>query len=90
MTEESKEDLRRIYEYAVVEFGVALADEYFYSFFEAFERISQSPTIYQLIDQIRIGYRPCPHRSDVIYCRVSQDRVDIMTILGGQDLDTWL
>ena len=82
--------MRRIYEYGVVEFGVALADEYFYSFFEAFERISQSPNLYQSIDQIRIGYRRCPHRSDVIYYRVNQDWVDIMAILGGQDLDTWL
>lgn len=90
LTEEAKEDLRRIYEYGVVEFGVPLADEYFYSFFEAFDRISQSPTIYQSIDQIRIGYRRCPHRSDVIYYRINQGWVDIMAILGGQDLDTWL
>ncbi len=90
LTEEAKEDLRRIYEYGVVEFGVTHADEYFYSFFEAFDKISQSPMSYQSIDHIRIGYRRCPHRSDVIYYRINQDWVDIMAILGGQDLDTWL
>lgn len=90
LSEEAKDDLRRIYEYGVFEFGIAQADEYFYSFFEAFDRISQSPAIYQSIDYIRIGYRRCPHRSDVIYYRINKDWVDIMAIIGGQDLDNWL
>ena len=90
LSEKAKEDLRRIYEYGVVEFGVTQVDEYFYSFFEAFERISQSPLSYQSIDHIIIGYGRCPHRCDVIYYRINQDWVDIMAMLGGQDLDAWL
>ena len=36
LTDEAKEDLRRIYKYGYEEFGEEQADEYFYSFFEAF------------------------------------------------------
>lgn len=87
LTEEAKEDLRRIYEYGYKEFGENLADEYFHSFFEAFIKIAESPLIYQSVDNIRLGYRRCPHRSDVIYYRINQDTIEIMAIIGGQDTD---
>ncbi len=90
LTEEAKEDLRRIYEYGYQEFGVSSADEYFNSFFDAFVKISESPSIYQSVDNIRLGYRRCPHRSDVIYYRINKEIVEIMAIIGGQDTDVWL
>jgi toxin ParE1/3/4 len=90
LTEEAKEDLRRIYEYGYKEFGENLADEYFHSFFEAFIKIAESPLIYQSVDNIRLCYRRCPHRSDVIYYRINQDTIEIMAIIGGQDTDVWL
>nr|WP_136250943.1 type II toxin-antitoxin system RelE/ParE family toxin [Ningiella ruwaisensis] len=90
LKEEAKEDLRRIYEYGCKEFGESQADEYFYSFFEAFAKIAESPLIYQSVDDIRRGYRRCPHRSDVVYYRINQDVVEIMAIIGGQDIDVWL
>ena len=90
LTEEAKEDLRRIYEYGYKEFGENLADEYFHSFFEAFIKIAESSLIYQSVDNIRLGYRRCPHRSDVIYYRINQDTIEIMAIIGGQDTDVWL
>ena len=90
LTEEAKEDLRRIYEYGYKEFGESLADEYFHSFFEAFIKIAESPLIYQSVDNIRLGYRSCPHRSDVIYYRINHDTIEIMAIIGGQDTDVWL
>ena len=92
LTDEAKEDLRRIYEYGYgyEEFGEEQADEYFYSFFEAFLKIAKSPLIYQSVDSIRPGYRRCPHRSDVIYYRINQSTIEIMAIIGGQDTDVWL
>ena len=90
LTEEAKEDLRRIYEYGYKEFGENIADEYFHSFFEAFIKISESPLIYQSVDNIRLGYRRCPHRLDVIYYRINHDTIEIMAIIGGQDTDVWL
>jgi toxin ParE1/3/4 len=87
LTDEAKEDLRRIYEYGYEELGEEQADEYFYSFFEAFLKISESPLIYQSVDNIRLGYRRCPHRFVVIYYRLNQSTIEIMAIIGGQDTD---
>ncbi len=86
LTDKVKEDLRRIYEYGYEEYG----DEYFYSFFEAFLKIAESPLIYQSVDNIRPGYSCCPHRSDVIYYRINKSTIEIMAIIGGQDTDVWL
>ncbi len=96
LTDEAKEDLRRIYEYeygygyGYEEFGEEQADEYFYSFFEAFLKIAESPLIYQSVDNIRSDYSRCPHRSDVIYYRINKSTIEIMAIIGGQDTDVWL
>ena len=90
LSDKAKEDLRRIYEYGYGEFGEGQADEYFYSFFDAFLKISESPLIYQSVDSVRQGYRRCPHRSDVIYYRVELGTVEIMAVIGGQDTDVWL
>jgi|TARA_B110000879_G_C11066124_1_gene468724 toxin ParE1/3/4 len=90
LTEEVKEDLRRIYEYGFKDFGETQADEYFHSFFEAFNTIANSPLIYQSVEHIRPNYRRCPHRSDVIYYRINQSTIEIMAIVGGQDVDVWL
>ncbi|KZZ60124.1 plasmid stabilization protein [Oleiphilus sp. HI0125] len=86
----AKDDLKRIYEYGYSEFGEALADEYFFGFFSIFERIAENPYQYQTVDQIRQGYRRCPYRADTIYFRVVEDVVEIMAVLGGQELDVWL
>jgi toxin ParE1/3/4 len=90
LTDEAKEDLRRIYEYGYEEFGEEQADEYFYSFFEAFLKIAESPLIYQSVGNIRLGYSCCPHRSDVIYYRINKSTIEILAIIGGQDTDVWL
>jgi EPS-associated MarR family transcriptional regulator len=44
------------------------------------------------IEEIKgdLGYRRCVYRSDTIYYRVQPSGVEIMAILGGQDLDEWL
>ena len=88
LTDEAKEDLRRIYGYE--EFGEEQADEYFYSFFEAFLKIAESPLIYQSVGNIRPGYSCCPHRSDVIYYRINKSTIEILAIIGGQDTDVCL
>jgi len=67
----AKEDLIRIHHYGVKTFGIAQADKYFDDFF---------------IDFIKIGYRRCVYGSDSIYFRVNNNIVEIMTIIGRQDL----
>lgn len=82
----AKEDLIRIHHYGVRQFGIAQADKYFNSFFEYFDRIAQRPYSFESVDFIKEGFRCCVCGSDSIYFKVNHDIVEIMTIVGRQDL----
>ncbi|MFB6320871.1 type II toxin-antitoxin system RelE/ParE family toxin [Saccharicrinis sp. FJH54] len=82
----AKEDLIRIHQYGVRKFGITQADLYFESFFEYFEIIAQRPFAFESVDYIKKGYRRCACGSDSIYFRVNDNIVEIMAIVGMQDL----
>ena len=82
----AKEDLIRIHHYGVEKFGMRQADKYFNSFFEYFEMISKNPFSFESVDQIRKGYHRCPIGSDTIYFKLNKNIVEIMAIVGKQDL----
>jgi len=82
----AKEDLIRIHQFGVKKFGIAQADKYFYSFFDYFEIIAQRPFSFESVDYIKEGYRRCPCGSDTIYYRINDSMVEIMAIIGMQDL----
>jgi toxin ParE1/3/4 len=86
----AKEDLIRIHHFGVKKFGMAQADKYFETFFEYFELIARQPLSFESVDFIRTGYRRCVCGSDSIYYKVNIDEVEIMAIIGKQDLDTVL
>ena len=86
----AKSELKRIYAYGLSEWGEMQADKYFHAFFTAFDKIASNPFLYQSIDHIRPGYHRSSCGSDTIYYRVIKDRVEIMAILGGQDINHWL
>ena len=90
LTNEAKEDLIRIHKYGVERFGMAQADKYFDSFFKYFDIIAQQPYSFESVDYIRNGYRRCACGVDSIYYRISNDIVEIMTIVGRQDLENVL
>lgn len=87
LSNEAKNDLIRIHHYGVKKFGMAEADKYFESFFEYFDIIAQSPFSFEAVDFIREGYRRCVCGSDSIYYRVNGDFIEIMAIVGRQDLN---
>lgn len=86
----AKEDLIRIHHFGVRKFGVAQADKYFYTFFDYFEIISERPFAFETVDHIKEGYRRCPCGSDTIYYRIIDNMVEIMAIVGMQDLSNIL
>ena len=90
ISEDAKADLRRIYRHGVREYGNALADQYYDAFFDRFEELAEQPYLYQAVDDIREGYRRSVCGVDSIYYRVEDDTVEIMAILGQQDLDDWI
>lgn len=82
----AKDDLIRIHHYGVNKFGVRQADEYFDSFFKYFEIISQRPYSFESVDYIKQGYRRCVCGVDSIYYRIVDETIEIMAIIGRQDL----
>ena len=90
LSNNAKEDLKRIYLYGLAEFGEAQADKYFYHFFDMFDTISINPYVYQSIDHVKQGYRRCVCGSDSIYFKVNENRIEVMAILGGQEINDWL
>ncbi len=88
LSNDAKEDLIRIHHYGIEKFGVKQADKYFNSFFEYFDIIAQQPFSFESVNFIKTGYRRCVCGSDSIYYRINNGIVEIMTIIGKQDLKT--
>lgn len=87
LSNEAKNDLIRIHHYGVEKFGISQADKYFYAFFDCFEIIAERPFSFESVDYIKNGYRRCVCGVDSIYFRVENNRVEIMAIIGKQDLN---
>ena len=90
INEDAKADLQRIYRRGVLEFGEAQADGYFDALFDHFEEIADLPLQYQVVDDIREGYRRSVCGLDSIYYRIVDNKVEIVRMLGQQDIDGWL
>ncbi len=86
----AKEDLIRIHHFGVERFGMNQADKYYDSFFAYFDIIAQRPFAFESIDYIKKGYRRCVCGSDSIYYRINNGIVEIMAIIGRQDLNNIL
>lgn len=86
----AKGDLIRIHRYGVKKFGMTQADKYFNTFFEYFDIIAERPFSFKSVDYIKPEYRRCVYGSDNIYFKVSNNVVEIMAIIGRQDLENVL
>jgi len=86
LSNSAKEDLIRIHHFGVKKFGMTQADKYFKSFFEYFDIIAERPFSFESVEFIKADYRRCPCGSDNIYYRINNDIVEIMSIIGCQDL----
>jgi toxin ParE1/3/4 len=87
LSSEAEDDLIRIHKFGVQRFGMRQADKYFNTFFEYFDAIARQPFSFESVDYIKPGYRRCVCGSDSIYYRVNNEAMEIMTIIGRQDLD---
>ncbi len=82
----AKEDLIRIHQFGLRKFGTIQADKYFNDLFESFDLISAQPYSFESVDYIKEGYRRCVSGSDSIYYRIENNFIEVMTIIGRQDL----
>jgi toxin ParE1/3/4 len=90
LSNEAKDDLIRIHHYGVEKFGISQADKYFNAFFDYFEIIAQRPYSFESVDYIKKGYRRCVCGVDSIFFRIENETVEIMAIIGRQDLNNIL
>ena len=86
LSNKAKDDLIRIHRYGIKKIGVQQADKYFETFFEYFDIIAKSPYSFETVEYIKKGCRKCVCGSDGIYYKINNDTVDIMAIVGKQDL----
>lgn len=86
LSEDAKSDLARIYRRGIKEYGEKQADKYYANFFLRFEQIAEQPNLYQAVDHIRKGYRRSVCGVDSIYYIINGNTVEIMNILGQQDI----
>ena len=87
LSHDAREDLIRIHQFGVRKFGMQEADRYFHSFFESFDRIATNPYHFESVDYIKKGYRRCVCGVDSIYFRINEGTVEIISIIGRQDID---
>lgn len=90
LTEEAKDDLIRIHQWGVENHGEEAADKYYSVFFDRFEQLAENPLSFQSVTDLREGYRRSPCGIDSIYYRITGGFVEIMAIIGAQDVDDWL
>ena len=86
LSNDAREDLIRIHQFGVRKFGVRQADRYFHTFFECFDRIATNPYHFESVDYIKLGYRRCVCGVDSIYFRINNSMVEIISIIGRQDI----
>jgi len=86
LSNNAKDDLIRIHRYGAKKFGIKQADKYFETFFEYFDIIAKRPYSFESVEYIRKGYRRFVCGSDSIYYKINKDIIDIMAIIGKQDL----
>ena len=87
ISNQAQEDLIRIHQHGVKRFGMNQADKYFNSFFDCFELIADEPFTFKSVDYIKPGYRSSVCGVDTIYYRINNNVVEIMAIVGRQDLN---
>ena len=86
LSPEAEADLNRIWNYGSRSWGTSAADRYYLKLINQFERIAANPLQYPAVYHIRQGYRRSMCGRDSIYYRVTDDVVEIMSIIGRQNV----
>lgn len=84
------QDLKSIYEYGFNQWGEQQADQYFDALIAHFQLLCDNPFLYAAVDEVRPGYRRSVCGAHSIYYRVIQDYIEVMAIIGKQDVESVL
>ena len=81
---EAEEDVVRIFEYGIGQFGVFQAAKYYDMLFECFNKIALNPLMFPRdLNHVDVE-RYCVCGADTIYFNINNDIVEIVTIVGRQ------
>lgn len=86
----ARDDVERIWLYGVEQWGMQQADRYVEQLFMRFAEVAEHPYQYPAVDDIRKGYRRSVFGMDSIYYRIAGSGIEVMAVIGKQDLDAWL
>ena len=82
---QAEEDITRIFEYGMGQFGLKQAEKYYEMFFECFYKIALNPFLFPDARHYKIGYRYCVCGADTIFYKINADEIEIMAIIGRQN-----
>jgi toxin ParE1/3/4 len=86
LTTAAEQDLLHITLYGLQQFGSQQARVYHLRLVKRFEELVTTPELYQPVEHIRKGYRRSVCGAHSIYYRVHENTVEIVRILGAQEL----
>jgi toxin ParE1/3/4 len=90
LSEAADADLERLYEWGIDRFGMNAADQYYDGLIARFEKIAESPMLWQEVEHIRAGYRRSVYVAHSIYYRIEATGVLIVRVLGRENPATSL
>ncbi len=86
LTKKAENDLFELALYGIQQFGVERSRKYRDQLKQRFEELAQQPEQYPLVTHIRKDYRRSVCGVHSIYYRIDNEGVEIVRVLGRQDL----
>ena len=82
---EAEEDIIRIFEYGFNRFGINQAEVYYGKLYKCFDKIASNPFMFPEVVKYKIAVRYCVCGIDNIFYKISNNKVEIITIVGRQN-----
>lgn len=82
---EAEEDVVRIFEYGLRQFGALQATKYYDMLYECFNKIAINPYMFPEVTKYNKIDRYCVCGVDTIYFNLNGLEIEIVTIIGRQD-----
>ena len=87
LTAKAVRDIDGIYEYRFLNFGLGQSRIYLSGLHDRLSDIAEHPLQWPSVNEFREGYRRSVYISHSIYYRTINDDVEIIRVLGQQDID---
>ena len=87
VSETADQHLENIYRYGFKNFGPRIADEYMLAIIDQFDLICDNPELYPNVEDLLPNLRRCVCNKHSIYYRIIGDTVEIMAVIGRQDIE---